>query len=56
MISDETGTSVSVPVTIADGGGGDPGPGDDLWDYVLDLIGKVWDFLLRILFPWFPWP
>ena len=56
VISDETGTSVSVPVTIADGGGGDPGPGDDLWDYVLDLIGKVWDFLLRILFPWFPWP
>src|SRR5699024_1457467 len=49
-VSDENGTTVSVPVTIADGGG-EPGPGDSLWDYVLELIGKIWDFLLRILFP-----
>ena len=55
VISDENGTSVSVPVTIADGGG-EPGPGDSLWEYVLELIGKIWDFLLRIMFPWFPWP
>ncbi|WP_277051238.1 ExeM/NucH family extracellular endonuclease [Ruania albidiflava] len=56
VVSDSNGTSVAVPVTLAEGGDEPTEPGGDLWELVLELIGKIWDFLLKSLFPWFPWP